>query len=788
MGAIDGTAQMRERSRVRSFGLMLCTAFGCYGACACSPEEPAQASAGGVTQPETTEQKSGRHDSILFDTRAEPSGANCPSGGTAILRGSDRNRDNRLDAGEVTSTQYVCNGTNGSAGTNGKNSLIATRPEPISTACPTGGTAISVGLDQNENGLLDAGEVQQTSYVCNGLNGTDGRNGTDGKNGLVALIPQEPGDRCATGGVGVYSGLDLDGDGLLQSTEVRATVFVCNGANGAGGVNGASAAVRQTAEGAGANCAHGGTRIETGLDDDRDGSLDDAEVNHTSFVCDGAPGRAGQPGQPGLNALVSAVAEAPGANCAEGGVRIDLGTDDDRDGVLDASEVDATQYACDGAGGGSADGVAVRHTVDEVSETELPLLGGQRHDFWVDTSGDGQKQEAEVIAQLTIARLSRPIGGSAGCSAGQVRVEVGLDLDLDRSLNDAEVLEVRCINAALSGLSAGGFHDCVTLTDGSARCWGNNSAGQLGDGATTNPSPPVAVSLAGIASISAGGSHTCATLRDGSARCWGENIHGQLGDGTTTRSSLPVPVSGLTGVASISAGVRQTCAILTDSSVRCWGYNGNGALGNGTQVSSTIPVQVSGLAGVAGITIGDLHACARLIDGSARCWGAAWDGQLGNGVPEGIAPHPVGVSGLTGVVSLSAGSFHTCATVTDGSAHCWGRNSRQQLGRGSAEDTTARPAPVTGLTGAASIAAGDLHTCAMLTNGTVRCWGANSSSGRLGNGNFLDQPRPVEVWQLTRAVSISAGKDHTCAMLIDSVLCWGSTLQVLVPVPVPLAL
>ncbi|GIV95655.1 MAG: hypothetical protein KatS3mg057_0312 [Herpetosiphonaceae bacterium] len=203
-------------------------------------------------------------------------------------------------------------------------------------------------------------------------------------------------------------------------------------------------------------------------------------------------------------------------------------------------------------------------------------------------------------------------------------------------------------------ISAGWDHSCVVLADGTARCWGANGAGQLGDSTTTSSSSPVVVGgatpLTDIVALSAGGSHSCALVADGTARCWGNNGDGQLGDGTTTDSASPVVVGGvtpLTDIVALSVGYAHSCALLVDGTARCWGRNDYGQLGNGTTTDSASPVVVGGatpLTDIVALSAGGEHSCALLVDGTARCWGANGSGQLGNGTRM-SSPSPVVVGG-----------------------------------------------------------------------------------------------------------------------------------------------
>jgi alpha-tubulin suppressor-like RCC1 family protein len=171
-----------------------------------------------------------------------------------------------------------------------------------------------------------------------------------------------------------------------------------------------------------------------------------------------------------------------------------------------------------------------------------------------------------------------------------------------------------------AALSAGDYHSCAVVSDGTVHCWGDNRYGQLGDGTFTKRATPVVVNdLANAVAVSAGNGFTCALLGDGTVRCWGKNDSGELGDGTFTSRTAPVAVSGLAGAVAVSAGDYHGCALLGDGSVRCWGYNRSGGLGDGTTVTRATPAAVSGLAGAVAVTTGGQYSCALLGDGTVRC-------------------------------------------------------------------------------------------------------------------------------------------------------------------------
>jgi alpha-tubulin suppressor-like RCC1 family protein len=337
--------------------------------------------------------------------------------------------------------------------------------------------------------------------------------------------------------------------------------------------------------------------------------------------------------------------------------------------------------------------------------------------------------------------------------------------------------------APASAIAAGSDHTCALTTDGAVRCWGNNSVQQLGDLYVSSDRipawvsglaiPPVAAELSPLA---AGGNHTCAVAPGGGAQCWGSNDDGELGNATTEASNVPVSVVGLAGgVAALAAGSHHTCALTTVGGVLCWGMGVNGQLGDGTSAERLVPTAVVGLeSGVAAITAGSDHTCALTLAGRVLCWGSNANGYLGDGTTEPRST-PVPVVGLEGgALAIAAGDRHTCARMRDGSVRCWGWNIYGQLGDGTTSPSSV-PVPVTGLADAAvAIAAGSVHTCAVLASGSVQCWGWNSS-GQLGDGTTTASLVPVSAAGLSGEVAgIAAGAYHTCARTTSgAVQCWG---------------
>lgn len=333
--------------------------------------------------------------------------------------------------------------------------------------------------------------------------------------------------------------------------------------------------------------------------------------------------------------------------------------------------------------------------------------------------------------------------------------------------------------AAATTLAAGTVHTCVVTRSGGVSCWGDNEDGQLGDGTTTRRRSVMQVSgLSDVRSLTAGVGHTCVLTGTGGVMCWGANADGQLGDGSRTRRLVPVDVAGLAaGVRTIAAGAHHTCAATGTGTVLCWGAAWGRAYADGERIEAarreSVPTAVNGLDGVVALAAGESHTCALTSAGELRCWGWNGDGQLGDTTTTSSAT-PVTVAGGSGVRAVSAGWGHTCAIAGD-TVSCWGANESGQLGDGTTAERHS-PTPTVGLASAvAGITAGDRHTCALLQNGAISCWGDNSLWQLGAKTTEERRPTPIPVPGLAGpALEVAAGGLHTCALEQGLVQCWGS--------------
>jgi cysteine-rich repeat protein len=387
----------------------------------------------------------------------------------------------------------------------------------------------------------------------------------------------------------------------------------------------------------------------------------------------------------------------------------------------------------------------------------------------------------------------------------------------------------------VAALGAGRYSTCAVSVTSQLKCWGRNDSGELGLGDTFTRGdqpgemgenlPQVQLGRgADVQSVTGGASHGCAILLGDALKCWGYNGDGELGLGDAVwrgfgpnqmGDSLPqVDLGTYLGAArepwSVSAGFSFTCDVDAVRGAKCWGANLSGQLGQGDTLfrgdgpmemgDSLLPIDFGTSAQARTISAGADHACVLLEGGTVKCWGGNQSGQLGLGdtVARGNLPNQMGdylpaVNLGTGVsaFAVAVARERSCAILVGGRLKCWGTNHLGELGledsvnRGWGPEDMGDNLPVVNLGtqhSVTSVALGESHTCALLDDGVVKCWGANPD-GELGTGNTVsrgsaagdmgDHLPAVDLGQ--PAQSIVAGAYHTCALLQDrTVKCWGA--------------
>jgi alpha-tubulin suppressor-like RCC1 family protein len=382
-----------------------------------------------------------------------------------------------------------------------------------------------------------------------------------------------------------------------------------------------------------------------------------------------------------------------------------------------------------------------------------------------------------------------------------------------------------CIDSHKASVFLSGTTSCAIATDGSLKCWGKNTNGQIGDGTTTDRLTPVSiggitfavqgdggdqnncivektgqlkcwpvsgvrtpVSIAGATDakyVSTSWNFTCYVTAGGNVKCLGSNSYGQLGNGTWSDSSTPVTVSGLTGVSTVSSkSGGHSCALKTDGAVYCWGLNDHGQLGNGNKDNKNTPQYVS-LGGKAiDVTTSGSMSCAVLENKTTRCWGGFTNDSSNDFM------NPQTITGITNANQITAGTAFSCSQHVDKSVKCWGTNIYGQLGNGTINSPNYQAhtsqVSVTGITDSFQIETGRYHSCSLLNSCGIRCWGLNSSdtTGALGNGTSTSSATPVTVTGIdvcpspspaaTNKPSIFASEQTTCIInKSKQVKCWG---------------
>jgi alpha-tubulin suppressor-like RCC1 family protein len=321
-------------------------------------------------------------------------------------------------------------------------------------------------------------------------------------------------------------------------------------------------------------------------------------------------------------------------------------------------------------------------------------------------------------------------------------------------------------SSGVASICAAGYHSCILSFDGAVFCFGWNVANQLGDGTALNRNIPVPVLglQANVTAISCGDFHNCALNSSGNVLCWGYNAQGQLGDGSTTNRASPVPVLNLPPIKSIQLGIVSSCALASSTMhLYCWGSNNNGQIGNGVvggEEHVKSPVQVIGMGSVLLFALGGTTTCASNLSG-VFCWGANQAGQVGDGTstqtPKAL-PTAVKPSHMGPVQALSLGDSFGCALDMADSLWCWGRINQSSIHydvqgyRGNtdfnffaslAEPVNASAAIVHLPWNARKLGCGNKNVCVVSINGTLICWGAQEFTSLTPSAVFVSSSSVV---------------------------------------------
>lgn len=392
--------------------------------------------------------------------------------------------------------------------------------------------------------------------------------------------------------------------------------------------------------------------------------------------------------------------------------------------------------------------------------------------------GEQARLPCHAVEDLALGLLH-----TCALSAGEVRCwgenthgQLGTDAEASAALGAADAPALP-LGRRVTALAAGNHHTCALDEAGRVTCWGRNDLGQLGRPTRSSEHRFSPLELGEPATmIRAGTNHTCALLESGAVKCWGDHRMGQLGHPAASEDLEHAPaVQFPHAVREIAAGGSHTCALLVNGEVRCWGLNTFGQLGlshrrtiGDDERPDTEPAVRLG-APAQHIRAHWMHTCAILTGGEVVCWGDNLFGQLGypfrtsvgdDETPESVGTAPVG----PGLVDLALGQSRTCALYEDGAVRCWGLNSSGQLGQGHTSPVPPQASPWSlqplelGAP-AARLVSGSQHTCAVLRNEGLRCWGLNQS-GQLGfphRENVGDSESPAAAGEVPLHGESSAG-------------------------------
>lgn len=300
--------------------------------------------------------------------------------------------------------------------------------------------------------------------------------------------------------------------------------------------------------------------------------------------------------------------------------------------------------------------------------------------------------------------------------------------------------------------------------------------------AVPSPQPASAAGsfpFVGMVDLDVGFTGACTVSSAGSVACWGRGGYGLFAQPNARSRTVPTNVQGITDAVEVAVGMTVACARLSTGAVKCWGDNSSLQSGSPGFSSMLQPQTVPNVSNAIAVTAGGQHACALIQGGTVKCWGSNAFGQSGQLLSPVGGLEPTTVQGLTNVVEIDAGTFHTCARRSDATVRCFGANDSGQLGYGNLGDSSSTPTSPTGLTGVLDISTGYNHTCAVVqvaANEQIRCWGSDEQrklGGATAGTSLVPQPAAASI---VDAVQVSADALNTCVVrATGAVVCWGAS-------------